>query len=142
MQDIANGLKYLKKKNVIHRDLKPGNFLLSDQSDMPVVKIADFGLAKKKNEDDENEMFQTQCGTPIYMAPEVLKGEQYNELADIWSIGVILFELLIGKPPFEAKNIKVLMKKIEDGEYYVPREVALSKIEIEMLKKLLRSDPE
>ena len=109
---------------------------------MPVVKIADFGLAKKKNEDDENEMFQTQCGTPIYMAPEVLKGEQYNELADIWSIGVILFELLIGKPPFEAKNIKVLMKKIEDGEYYVPREVALSKIEIEMLKKLLRSDPE
>lgn len=73
MQDISVGLKYLQDYNIIHRDLKPGNFLLSDTSEYPTIKIADFGLAKTIN-DNEREMLQTMCGTPMYMAPEILKG--------------------------------------------------------------------
>jgi len=53
-------------------------------------------------------MFKTQCGTPIYMAPEVLNGLSYNEKADLWSIGIIMFEMLLGKPPFEAKSMREL----------------------------------
>lgn len=75
MKQIANGLKQLNKLRIVHRDLKLSNFLISDDSENPTVKICDFGLARQKTSKDSSVMFNTLWGTPIYMAPEVLNGK-------------------------------------------------------------------
>ena len=67
----------------------------------PLLKLADFGLARSYNKED---LLQTKCGTPLYMAPEVCKEEAYDEKVDIWSIGVICYVLLSGKPPFKGQS--------------------------------------
>eukprot|EP01095_Lingulamoeba_sp_RSL-Kostka_P008128 TRINITY_DN266_c0_g2_i1.p1 TRINITY_DN266_c0_g2~~TRINITY_DN266_c0_g2_i1.p1 ORF type:complete len:205 (-),score=68.11 TRINITY_DN266_c0_g2_i1:426-1040(-) len=95
--NIVDAVKYLHDMNIAHRDLKPTNLLLKDDSDDTNVKIADFGLSKIIG---ENTMLQTACGTPIYVAPEVLSGEAYEKEVDLWSIGVITYILLCGFPPF------------------------------------------
>ncbi len=86
--------KELFQKNILHRDLKPSNILLHNE----VLKVADFGFCKGLS--DAEDLTQTMVGSPIYMAPEVLKGNTYNLKADIWSIGVVLFEMLFGYCPF------------------------------------------
>ena len=78
--------------------------LLSENLD---VKLADFGLAKVFSKHDDD-MMQTRIGTPYYMAPEILKGDQYDERADLWSIGIMLFQLVCGRVPFPASNQKDL----------------------------------
>jgi len=106
-------LKYLHEKRIIHRDLKLGNLLLGKSFD---IKIADFGLAAKIDHDGEKR--RTICGTPNYIAPEVLDkkiGHSYE--VDIWSLGVICYTLLIGKPPFETNDTKLTYKKIMKGQF-------------------------
>jgi serine/threonine-protein kinase ULK/ATG1 len=98
--------------------LKLGNFLLSEKGPDAVIKIADFGLAR--NFDSATDMFQTVCGTPVNMAPEVLQALPYNEKADLWSMGTILFELLVGSPPFSGRNIVDLSNNIRKGAYRIP----------------------
>ena len=103
---ICNAIKYMRSKKVIHRDLKLGNIMLTENM---VVKICDFGLAAKLETDDERK--RTVCGTPNYMAPEILEGKQgHSYEVDIWALGVIIYTLIIGKPPFEDHDTYDLRK--------------------------------
>ena len=126
MIQIANGMKQLRKHSIVHRDLKPHNFLLSDNSDTPIIKIADFGFAKRKNESEQEELYETLCGTPMYMAPEIHNGMKYTEKADLWSIGVLLYEMVTGKPPFPGKNLLDLRQRIHEGKYTLQKGIKLS----------------
>lgn len=94
---IVQGLKYLHSKHIIHRDLKLGNLFVDDKMN---IKIGDFGLATKL--EFEKEKKRTVCGTPNYIAPEILEGKGYTYKVDIWSIGVIIYTLYTGVPPFET----------------------------------------
>lgn len=108
---------------MIHRDLKPHNLLLSEPGENAVLKIADFGFARAL---EENKMAETLCGTPLYMAPEVLKGEHYGAKADLWSVGAILYEMVCGEPPFTASTHVMLLQKIESKPVAFPKDVHLS----------------
>jgi len=101
-------------KTVAHRDLKPENLLLASESDDSNLKIADFGFSKKC---PTRRCLKTQCGTPGYVAPEILEGEPYDMQADMWSLGVIVYILLGGYPPFIEQNQRDLFKKIRKGDY-------------------------
>lgn len=91
---ILNGFGELVKNGIIHRDLKPENILIKDTS----LKIADFGFAK--NLENGSSILKTLVGTPAYMAPQILKEERYTYKCDIWSIGVLTYELVVGKVPW------------------------------------------
>lgn len=95
---MINALKYLHSNKIIHRDLKLGNLFISEKMEL---KLGDFGLATKLDFDGEKK--KTICGTPNYIAPEILDGKIGHSFeVDIWSLGVIIYTLLIGKPPFET----------------------------------------
>jgi calcium/calmodulin-dependent protein kinase I len=111
---ILQAVEYCHHHNVAHRDLKPENLLLLSDIDDSAVKIADFGFAKKVYEPNS---LTTQCGTPGYVAPEILEGTAYDERADMWSVGVILYILLGGYPPFIESTQRDLFRKIRKGEY-------------------------
>lgn len=76
--------------------------MLTEKSENGILKLADFGLAKRYEANQD--LFDTTCGTPIYMAPELQRQEKYTEKADLWSVGVMMFELIVGFPPFMASN--------------------------------------
>lgn len=100
-QQMGDGLKILQSHHIIHRDLKPENILLSGKESDVVLKIADFGLSRRVLPDN---YVETVCGSPFYMAPEVLQFQRYDCKVDMWSVGVILFELLNGYPPFRGRT--------------------------------------
>ncbi|XP_027330175.1 serine/threonine-protein kinase ATG1t isoform X1 [Abrus precatorius] len=109
MQQLGSGLEVLHSQGIIHRDLKPENILLSSHGYDAVLKIADFGLSRIVR---PGEYAETVCGSPLYMAPEVLQFQRYDDKADMWSVGAILFELLNGYPPFNGRNNVQLLKNI------------------------------
>lgn len=113
---ILDAIAYAHKKGVLHRDLKPENILLTEEHKKSHVKVTDFGLARFIR---SGSLSASTAGTPIYMAPEVWEGS-YNEKSDIWSIGVILYEMLTGTPPFLANNLDALRKKIDKNNYLLP----------------------
>lgn len=94
---LANGLKFLQSYNILHRDIKPANILLTNNR--KVLKIADFGLAKRI---DNCNIYGTICGTPMYMAPEILDQKKYTDQTDLWSIGWLLYEMLYGNHPLDV----------------------------------------
>jgi serine/threonine-protein kinase ULK/ATG1 len=98
---LARGLRYLRDHNLVHRDLKPQNLLLSSSQPDAVLKIADFGFARYMQQAD---MAETLCGSPLYMAPEILRFQKYDAKADLWSVGTIIYELLTARPPFTGAN--------------------------------------
>lgn len=98
--------------------MKPENLLLSDPTDTAEVKVADFGLAKILG--GEGQMMFTTCGTPGYVAPEVLKNKGYDRQVDVWSVGVITYILLCGFPPFYEENTALLFEQIMRGQYDFP----------------------
>lgn len=111
---VLEAVKYCHDNHVAHRDLKPENLLLLSDVEDSQVKIADFGFAKKVYTPNS---LTTQCGTPGYVAPEILEGTAYDERADMWSVGVILYILLGGYPPFIESTQRDLFRKIRKGEY-------------------------
>jgi serine/threonine protein kinase len=98
LKDIMNGAKYLHKNGIIHRDLKPANILIKQG----VCKLSDFGFAKSLNEDEI--VMKSIVGTPLYMSPQILKKAKYTTKSDLWSIGLIYYEMLHGKTPWPAQN--------------------------------------
>jgi calcium-dependent protein kinase len=97
----------MHKQNIVHRDIKPENILLVSQDSFK-IKVCDFGLSTVV----ENEGLKDMVGTPYYLAPEILRKEKYNEKCDIWSLGILLYELLCGDCPFEADTKKQMLNKI------------------------------
>jgi len=98
LKDIMNGAKYLHKNGIIHRDLKPANILLKQG----VCKLSDFGFAKSLEQDET--IMKSIVGTPLYMSPQILKKTKYTTKSDLWSIGLIYYEMLHGKTPWPAQN--------------------------------------
>lgn len=127
-------VKHLHNEKVIHRDLKLGNLFLNDNLE---VKLGDFGLATRVGIDGERK--RTLCGTPNYIAPEVLAKKGHSYEVDIWSIGCILYTLLIGKPPFETDSLKETYHKIRHNDYLIPNHISLEAKAL--ITKLLRQDP-
>jgi calcium/calmodulin-dependent protein kinase I len=140
VQKIAGAIEYCHNMGIVHRDLKPENLLYSDPTDDASIKIADFGLAKILKEDD---MMATQCGTPGYVAPEILEGHPYTDKVDIWSLGVITYILLCGFPPFYDENNQALFAQIKAGAYDFPSPYwdGVSAEAKEFIRKLLVVDP-
>lgn len=138
LTQIAAGICMLHRENVLHRDLKPQNILLSNSSDDPVLKIADFGFARALQPQD---MAATVCGSPLYMAPEILRHEPYDAKADLWSVGAILYELLLGRPPFNGANPMQLLANIERSEGVAFDGAQVSSDGQEFLKSLLMRSP-
>ena len=116
MRQLALGLEYLHRNNIIHRDLKLKNILVTNSND---IVISDFGFARNGNNET---MFDTMCGSPMYMAPEIMNQKVYDNKSDLWSVGVIMYELLFGTTPYHAKNMIELMKKIKRRDVNIPNE--------------------
>jgi len=115
---LLDGIRYLHTQNVAHRDLKPENILLKDKTNAAAIKITDFGLSKIFADDAAGEVImKTACGTPGYVAPEVLGHDAYSSQVDLWSIGVIVYILLCGFPPFYGDNDAQMFKRIKAGQY-------------------------
>ena len=134
---IIKALKYLHTHRVIHRDLKLGNLFISDKME---IKVGDFGLATKLEFDGERK--RTVCGTPNYIAPEILEGKAgHSYEVDIWSLGVIMYTLIIGKPPFETNNVKETYKRIKSGNYSFPEHAIISEPAKDLIQSILVLDP-
>lgn len=141
IRDVAEALKYLHEIGVVHRDLKPENLIYLTKADDAPVKITDFGLAKYLR--NPAGVMSTQCGTPGYVAPEVLAGKGYDHQVDMWSLGVILYIMLCGYPPFYAENDAELFHQIQKADYDMPPEDwdQVSPEAKQLVKALLTLDP-
>lgn len=140
-KQIVCGVQYLHDKGIAHRDLKPENVLSADNGDGDEkIKIADFGFSKAFDEST----LRTSCGSPNYVAPEILTEDHYDKSVDIWSLGVILYILLCGYPPFYAKTNPELFKKIMACQYDFndKRWLPISESAKDLIGKLLVRDPE
>lgn len=158
MLQLRDALKYLYDNNIVHRDLKPQNILLTDPY---TIKITDFGLARNTSSNpnshttyskhnhiarniSEQDLFSTFCGSPIYMSPELLNRESYSSKSDLWSVGVILYELITGNPPFLAKNIQTLVQKVNNEPIDISKlyqtYTHISHDCLDLLSKLLNTD--
>ncbi|XP_061967638.1 serine/threonine-protein kinase ATG1a-like [Populus nigra] len=109
MRQLAAGLQALQEKYLIHRDLKPQNLLLLSNDLTPQLKIGDFGFARSLTSSD---LADTLCGSPLYMAPEIIQNKKYDAKADLWSVGAVLFQLVTGKPPFDGNSQYQLFQNI------------------------------
>jgi polo-like kinase 1 len=117
--------------------MKLGNLFLSDRME---IKIGDFGLATKLEFDGERK--RTICGTPNYIAPEILEGKQgHSYEVDVWSLGVIIYTLIIGKPPFETSDVKTTYRRIRMNAYTFPDQVPISDSGKDLIQKILNNDP-
>lgn len=138
MVQIVGAVKYLHSRRVIHRDLKLGNIFFDPDMNL---KIGDFGLASVLPSTDSRKY--TICGTPNYIAPEVLGGKQtgHSFEVDIWAIGIMLYALLVGKPPFQAKDVNVIYERIKKTEYSFPSDKPISENARALICDLLLLNP-
>ncbi|KAJ1560380.1 Serine/threonine-protein kinase ulk2 [Cladochytrium tenue] len=137
LHQLASAVEFLRANSLIHRDIKPQNLLLSPPPDsspditlpspfrngpraqvkaLPLLKLADFGFARAL---PQQSLASTLCGSPLYMAPEILRGDRYDAKADLWSVGAVLYETLTGRPPFKAQNHVDLLRRIDKGEGHI-----------------------
>mmetsp|Transcript_9060 Transcript_9060/g.13531 ORF Transcript_9060/g.13531 Transcript_9060/m.13531 type:complete len:337 (-) Transcript_9060:288-1298(-) len=135
---LLSAVSYLHEMDIVHRDLKPENLLLTTSSDDANIKIADFGFAKSLDGGYVN----TQCGTPAYVAPEILRNKPYGTSVDMWSIGVIIYILLGGYPPFHGSDQARLFRRIRSGSYKFHPEYwsGVSNEACDLIRKLLTVD--
>ncbi|XP_062062443.1 serine/threonine-protein kinase ULK3 isoform X5 [Lepus europaeus] len=138
MQQLASALQFLHERNISHLDLKPQNILLSSL-ERPHLKLADFGFAQHMSPWDEKHVLR---GSPLYMAPEMVCRRQYDARVDLWSVGVILYEALFGKPPFASRSFSELEEKIRSSRVIeLPLRPPLSRDCRDLLQRLLERDP-
>ncbi|KAJ2979762.1 hypothetical protein NUW58_g7121 [Xylaria curta] len=133
-QQMICAVEYCHRHKVVHRDLKPENLLLDDQLN---VKIADFGLS---NIMTDGNFLKTSCGSPNYAAPEVISGKLYaGPEVDVWSCGVILYVLLVGRLPFDDDHIPSLFAKIQRGLFNIPQWIKSEAADL--IRKMLQTNP-
>lgn len=132
LKDIIIGFKELYNKKIIHRDLKPENILINDN----IFKIGDFGFAKHVD-NFKNQMLKTLVGTPLYMSPQILKHEVYNTKCDVWSLGLIFYEMLFGKTPWPARSQYELIMSISQNGLKFPYNIPISETSKLFLKQCL-----
>ncbi|KAK2868110.1 hypothetical protein FQN49_003149 [Arthroderma sp. PD_2] len=167
LKQLASALQFLRAKDLIHRDVKPQNLLLHPSpiicskaivgpvsykgsensftpiagvSSFPMLKIADFGFARSL---PSTSLADTLCGSPLYMAPEILRYEKYDAKADLWSVGAVLYEMVVGKPPFRAGNHIELLQKIQrsrDRIRFPPESDVASDLK-RLIRSLLKCSP-
>ncbi|XP_074863013.1 serine/threonine-protein kinase ULK3 isoform X2 [Carettochelys insculpta] len=138
LQQLACALKFLHDRSISHLDLKPQNILLSSREN-PHLKLADFGFAQYMSPWDEKHVLR---GSPLYMAPEMVCSQQYDARVDLWSMGVILYEALFGRPPFFSKSFAELEEKIRSNRAIeLPSRPRLSQECRDLLQRLLERDP-
>ncbi|ALC44164.1 SAK [Drosophila busckii] len=134
LRQVVAGLLYLHSHNIMHRDISLSNLLLS--KDMH-IKIADFGLATQLKRPDERHM--TMCGTPNYISPEVVSHLSHGLPADLWSVGCMVYTLLVGRPPFDTDAVQSTLNKVVHSDYTMPSH--LSYEARDLIDKLLRKNP-
>jgi len=130
---ITSALAHLHSVGIVYRDLKPENILLDFEGN---VRITDFGLSKEMKKDESTNTF---CGTPEYISPELLKGVGHGYAVDWWSLGTLMYEMLVGLPPFYSENTNIMYQKILTSELQFPSFV--SKEAQSLLVGLLTRDP-
>lgn len=135
--ELLCALECLHGFNVIYRDLKPENILLDYQGH---IALCDFGLCKLEMKDEDST--NTFCGTPEYLAPELLHGDGYNKTVDWWTLGVLLYEMLTGLPPFYDSNTNEMYRKILSQPLHFPEGNVVPPVARDLLTKLLNRDPE
>uniref|UniRef100_A0A8D2L6H1 Serine/threonine kinase 33 n=1 Tax=Varanus komodoensis TaxID=61221 RepID=A0A8D2L6H1_VARKO len=148
IQSLASAIAYLHRKDIVHRDLKLENILvkssdIDEENEIKLnIKVTDFGLAVQKMGGSES-MFQSTCGTPIYMAPEVISAHDYSQQCDVWSIGVIMYMLLCGEPPFIASSEEKLFEVIKKGDLHFKHSTweSIGETAKNVLQLLLKVDP-
>eukprot|EP00357_Protocruzia_adherens_P002555 CAMPEP_0115016588 /NCGR_PEP_ID=MMETSP0216-20121206/27543_1 /TAXON_ID=223996 /ORGANISM="Protocruzia adherens, Strain Boccale" /LENGTH=535 /DNA_ID=CAMNT_0002387107 /DNA_START=45 /DNA_END=1652 /DNA_ORIENTATION=- len=134
--EICTAIGHLHEQSIIYRDLKPENVLLDQQGH---VKLTDFGMSKQLSDDERTNSF---CGTPEYLAPEIITAKGHSLSADWWSFGILLYEMLLGIPPFYNKNNQVLYDLIRFAELKFPTKYKVSEPAQDLIRKLLNRNPE
>ncbi|XP_059183654.1 aurora kinase A isoform X2 [Centropristis striata] len=134
IMELAGALNYCHKKKVIHRDIKPENLLLGANGEL---KIADFGWSVHTPSSRRS----TLCGTLDYLPPEMIEGKTHDEKVDLWSLGVLCYEFLVGKPPFETKSHEETYRKISRVEYTYPAHIDVSAGAKDLVARLLKHNP-
>ncbi len=135
MSQIKDGLKYLRKEGIVHRDLKPHNILLHHDT----IKIADFGLSVINKND--NKLMKTVCGSPMYMSPEIIEHKKYTTKSDLWSIGIILYQLIYHEHPYsQCRNLHDLTNQMNISPIKYPDTPNLDSLTMDLLQGLLNKD--
>ncbi|XP_036206010.1 serine/threonine-protein kinase PLK3 isoform X2 [Myotis myotis] len=135
LRQILSGLKYLHQRGILHRDLKLGNFFITENMEL---KMGDFGLATRLEPPEHRK--KTICGTPNYVAPEVLQRQGHGPEADVWSLGCVMYTLLCGSPPFETVDLKETYRCIKQVHYTLPASLSLPARQL--LAAILRASPQ
>lgn len=140
VRQMTEAVGYLHAKNIVHRDLKPENLLFASPAEDSEILVADFGLSKLVS---DASVLSTACGTPNYVAPEILRQGGYSKPVDVWSLGIITFILLCGYPPFYDDNDTRLFKLIMKGhfEFQSPYWDDVGESAKDLIKQMLQVDP-
>ncbi|KAM4552308.1 serine/threonine-protein kinase PLK3 [Odontesthes bonariensis] len=134
LKHIISGLKYLHSRGILHRDLKLGNFFVNENMEL---RLGDFGLAAKLETVEQRK--KTICGTPNYLAPEVLNRQGHGTESDVWSLGCVMYTLMCGNPPFETLDLKETYKCIKEVRYNLPS--TLSPAAQKLISGILQKNP-
>lgn len=135
--EMASALGYLHAAGVVYRDLKPENILLDSEGHLV---LTDFGLCKEGLDDGDNQTTATFCGTPEYLAPEVIRKEAYGRSVDWWCLGAVLYEMLYGLPPFYSRDTSVMYDAILHKPLHFREHIAVSAAGKDLLRGLLQKD--